>query len=188
MMHSTAESLHKDDCANLMLQPPPDDTSTELDPKYKVTYLSDSETAPQAGHEGNQAEAVAAAYAFSQLEASLSGVPTSHDNAEAISRQGMTASTSGTTNPTHKGIMHCRLKAPTTAASNVVLAMPNMHGSSSLKACVAPTLQRQLPAVIDMHSKQHLYPAFLARPRHWIVPSATSILMRTSSNSLVVSQ
>ena len=44
-----------------------------------------------------QEEAAAASYAFSQLEASLSGVPISTSSAEAISRLGMTGSTSGTT-------------------------------------------------------------------------------------------
>ena len=84
------------------MQPPPEDTSTELDPKYKVTYLSASEAAAQSRHEDAQEEAVAASYAFSQLEASLSGVPVSPSNAAAISRVGMTASTSGTTATTEQ--------------------------------------------------------------------------------------
>lgn len=93
---------------SLVLQPPPEDTSTELDPKYKVTYLSGAEAAAHAHHHQDaQEEAVAAGYAFSRLEASLSGVPIASNNAEAISRLGMTASTSGTTVANEQGkILH----------------------------------------------------------------------------------
>ena len=90
-----------------MLQPSSEDTSTELHPKYKVTYLSASEAAAQPHHQDTQQEAVAAAYAFSQLEASLSGVSVSSSNAEAISRLGMTASTSGTTAATGQSKLAC---------------------------------------------------------------------------------
>lgn len=83
---------------SLVLQPPPEDTSTELDPKYKVAYLSGAEAAAHAHrHQDPQEEAVAAAYALSQLEASLSGVPVASNIAEANARMRMTASTSGTT-------------------------------------------------------------------------------------------
>ena len=101
--------LHQDTAIHrrLMLQPPPEDTSTELDPKYKVTYLSASEATAQPQHQDGQEEAVAASYAFSQLEASLSGVPVSASSAEAISRLGMTASTSGTTAATEQSKMGC---------------------------------------------------------------------------------
>ncbi|KAL0040842.1 hypothetical protein WJX79_006949 [Trebouxia sp. C0005] len=78
-------------------EPAPEDTSTELDPKYQISYLATHEVAERPIYETEQEEAVAAAFAFSQLEASLSGVRASPSNAEAISRQGMTASTSGTT-------------------------------------------------------------------------------------------
>lgn len=84
-------------------QPAPEDTSTELDPKYRITYLAAPEVAEQPRCSHEQEEAVAAAFAFSQLEASLSGVLTNGSNAEAISRQGMTASTSGTTAATDQG-------------------------------------------------------------------------------------
>ena len=90
-----------------MLQPPPEDTSTELDPKYKVTYLSASEAPAQLRHQDAQEAAVAASYAFSQLEASLSGVPVSSSNAAAISRVGMTASTSGTTAAAQQSKLGC---------------------------------------------------------------------------------
>lgn len=102
-LHHKYTAVHR----SLVLQPPPEDTSTELDPKYKVTYLSASEAAAQPRHQDVQEEAVAASYAFSQLEASLSGVPVSPSNAEAISRLGMTASTSGTTAATEQSKMGC---------------------------------------------------------------------------------
>ncbi|KAL0028461.1 hypothetical protein WJX77_008059 [Trebouxia sp. C0004] len=78
-------------------EPAPEDTSTELEPKYQMSYLASHEVAERPVYASGQEEAVAAAFAFSQLEASVSGVHTSPGNAEAISRQGMTASTSGTT-------------------------------------------------------------------------------------------
>lgn len=87
----------------VLLQPAPEDTSTELDPKYQISYLATHEVAERPIYETEQEEAVAAAFAFSQLEASLSGVRASPSNAEAISRQGMTASTSGTTVATENG-------------------------------------------------------------------------------------
>ncbi len=87
----------------MLLQPAPQDTSTDLDPKYQISYLASHEVAQQPIYESEQEEAVAAAFAFSQLEASVSGVHTSPSNAEAISRQGMTASTSGTTIATDNG-------------------------------------------------------------------------------------
>ncbi len=87
----------------VLLQPAPEDTSTELDPKYQIFYLASHEVAEQPIYESEQEEAVAAAFAFNQLEASVSGVHTSPSNAEAISRQGMTASTSGTTIATDNG-------------------------------------------------------------------------------------
>ena len=90
-----------------LLQPPPEDTGTELDPKYKVTYLSGSEAEAQPHHQDMQEEAAAASYAFSQLEASLSGVPISTSSAEAISRLGMTASTSGTTAASEQSKIVC---------------------------------------------------------------------------------
>lgn len=89
----------------MLLQPAPDDTSTELDNKYKVTHLAAQDVTGQPNYRHGQEEAVAAAFAFSQLEASLSGVQTSQATAEAISRQGMTASTSGTTVATQDGMM-----------------------------------------------------------------------------------
>ena len=87
----------------VLLQPAPEDTSTELDPKYQISYLATHEVAGQPIYASEQEEAVAAAFAFSQLEASVSGVHTSPSNAEAISRQGMAASTSGTTIATENG-------------------------------------------------------------------------------------
>lgn len=85
-------------------EPPPEDTSTELDPKYKVTYLAGSEAEAEPHHQDMQEEAVAASYAFSQLEASLSGILVDTSSVEAISRLGMTASTSGTTTSSEQGI------------------------------------------------------------------------------------
>ena len=102
-LHHKYTAIHR----SLVLQPPPEDTSTELDPKYKVTYLSASEAAAQPRDEDVQEEAVAASYTFSKLEASLSGVPVSPSNAEAISRLGMTASTSGTTAATEQSKIGC---------------------------------------------------------------------------------
>ena len=74
-----------------------------LDPKYRISYLAPHEVTERPSHTNEQEEAVAAAFAFSQLEASLSGVATSASSAEAVSRQGMTASTSGTTATTDHG-------------------------------------------------------------------------------------
>lgn len=103
MLHSQHHAIGTDGNILLCLQPAPEDTSTELDPKYRISYLSPHEVAEQPSHTSEQEEAVAAAFAFSQLEASLSGVATSASNVEAISRQGMTASTSGTTTTTDHG-------------------------------------------------------------------------------------
>jgi len=122
----------------VLLQPAPDDTSTQLDPKYQISYLASHEVAERPKYESEQEEAVAAAFAFSQLEASVSGVHTSPSNAEAISRQGMTASTSGTTTATENGdsclhttsaFMHViKLRSP---SCNSVTAGPMIHSQRS---------------------------------------------------------
>lgn len=85
------------------MQPAPEDTATELDPKYRLTYLPASEAPAQPSCRDEQREAVAAAYAFSQLEASLSGMSVTSSNPQAASMQGMTAATSGTTNAPKPG-------------------------------------------------------------------------------------
>ena len=130
MSYSQHLLVMSDDEMLLCLQPAPDDTSTELDPKYRISYLSPHEVAVQPSHTSEQEEAVAAAFAFSQLEASLSGVATSASNAEAISRQGMTASTSGTTATTDHGklitLSHALTSHPCTLSC---------HASELLQAC-----------------------------------------------------
>lgn len=110
-----------------ILQPPPEDTGTELDPKYKVTYLSSSEAAAQPLHQDMQEEAIAASYAFSQLEASLSGIPISPNTAEAISRLGMTASTSGTTAASEQG--KTRLTLHMSGTDNICTALVSRSSS-----------------------------------------------------------
>ena len=85
------------------MQPAPEDTATELDPKYKVTYLPANEAPAQPSCRNEQQEAVAAAYAFSQLEASLSGMSVASSNPQAVSMQGMTATTTGTTHAPKSG-------------------------------------------------------------------------------------
>ena len=85
------------------LQPKPEDTTTELDPKYKVTPLHASQYPAQQSYRDEQQEAVAAAYAFSQLEASLSGTCSRGSSPQSVSMQGMTASTSGTTGAAQPG-------------------------------------------------------------------------------------
>jgi len=114
----------------VLLQPAPEDTSTEFDPKYRISYLASHEVAERPIYESEQEEAVAAAFAFSQLEASVSGVHNSPSNAEAISRQGMTASTSGTTIATENGdtclhttssSTHVKLRSPSCTSVNAGL-------------------------------------------------------------------
>lgn len=86
-----------------MLQPLPADTTTELDPKYEVTQLDANEVPAQPRYKHEQEEAVAAAYAFSQLEASLSGTYSRGSTPQDVSLQGMTASTSGLTDAAPSG-------------------------------------------------------------------------------------
>ena len=86
------------------MQPPPEDTTTELDPKYKVTELHTCDVPAQPSYTDEQEEAVAAAYAFSQLEASLSGTCKRDSRPEEVSMQGMTASTSGTSHTAQPGL------------------------------------------------------------------------------------
>ena len=68
-----------------------------------MRQLLPHETAERPRYQSHQQEAVAAAFAFSQLEAAVSGVPCQQADAEAIGQQGMAASTSGTTVPTKHG-------------------------------------------------------------------------------------
>lgn len=87
-----------------VMQPPPEDTTTRLDPKYKVTELRTCNIPAQPIYTDEQEEAVAAAYAFSQLEASLSGACKQDSSPEEVSMQGMTASTSGTSHAALPGV------------------------------------------------------------------------------------
>ncbi len=72
------------------LQPAPSDTRTELSPKYTVRSLGQDEAEDllrQQGRAFPQEQAVAAAWAFSQLEAAISGLGASAAPGTAAGRK-----------------------------------------------------------------------------------------------------
>lgn len=66
----------------------PDDTSTELDPRFRIAYLAPGDAAARPRYASEMEEAIAAAQSFAALESAAAGVPHTQNGAVAGNADG----------------------------------------------------------------------------------------------------